>query len=140
MSTPTLPLVISDLCVAFYLTRVPSVYSGGMGLTGGLVDAGNLFDCLYGIATGQLDDSILDKYSDVRIKAYKEIIDPVSSGNIRRLWDRSPEAIKSDMLFQNAKRAETDKEFEKEMKQVSDASQKDVKKQICSNVLVCANY
>lgn len=90
-----------------------------MGLTGGLVDAGNLFDCLYGIATGQLDDSILDKYSEVRIKAYKEVIDNISSSNIRRLWDSSPEAIQADQFFQDAKRAETDKEFEKEMKEVS---------------------
>lgn len=89
-----------------------------MGLTGGLVDAGNLFDCLYGIATGQADDSILDKYSDVRIKAYKEVIDPISSSNIRRLWDSSPEAIKADPFFQAVKRAETDKEFEQQMKEV----------------------
>lgn len=92
---------------------------GGMGLTGGLVDAGNLFDCLYGIATGQADDSILDKYSEIRIQKYKEIIDPISSSNIKRLWDASPEAIKADEFFQAVERAKTDKEFEEEMKQVS---------------------
>lgn len=90
-----------------------------MGLTGGLVDAGNLFDCLYGIATGQADDSILDKYSEIRIKKYKEIIDPVSSANIKRLWDPSPEAIKADPMFQAIERAKTDPEFEKVMKNVS---------------------
>lgn len=90
-----------------------------MGLTGGLVDAGNLADCLYGIATGQVDDSILDKYSEIRIKAYKEIIDPISSGNIRRLWDSSPEAINSDPFYQAVKRAKVDKEFGEQMKNVS---------------------
>lgn len=89
-----------------------------MGLTGGLVDAGNLFDCLYGIATGQADDSILDKYSEVRIQKYKEVIDPISSSNIRRLWDPSPEAIKADPFFQAVERAKTDKAFEEQMKQV----------------------
>lgn len=90
-----------------------------MGLTGGLVDAGNLFDCLYGIATGQADDSILDRYSEIRIQKYREIIDPVSSDNIKRLWDASPEAIKADPFFRAVERAKTDKAFEEEMKQVS---------------------
>lgn len=89
-----------------------------MGLTGGLVDAGNLFDCLYGIATGQVEDSILDKYSEIRIQKYQEIINPISSGNIQRLWDVSPEAIQKDPFFQAVERAKTDKEFDKEMKKV----------------------
>lgn len=93
--------------------------SGGMGLTGGLVDAGNLFDCLFGLATGQADDSILDKYSDIRIQKYQEVINPISSSNIKRLWDPSPEAIKGDPFFQAVERAKTDKEFEQQMKQVS---------------------
>lgn len=90
-----------------------------MGLTGGLVDAGNLFDCLYGIATGQLDDSILDKYSEVRIQKYNDIINPISSSNIRRVWDPSPEAIKADPFFQMVERANKDEEFAEEMKKVS---------------------
>lgn len=94
-------------------------FSGGMGLTGGLVDAGNLFDCLYGIATGQLDDNILDKYSEVRIQKYNDIINPISSSNIRRVWDPSPEAIKADPFFQMVERANKDEEFAEEMKKVS---------------------
>ncbi len=90
-----------------------------MGLTGGLVDVGNLYDCLYGIYTSQLDDSILDKYSEVRIQKFKEIIDPISSGNIRRLWDSSQEAIDKEPFFQILKRAETDEEFAKNMGDVS---------------------
>lgn len=95
------------------------VYSGGMGLTGGLVDAGNLFDCLYGIATGQLDDSILDKYSEVRIQKYNDIINPISSSNIRRLWDPRPEAVKADPFFQAVERSNKDEEFAEQMKKVS---------------------
>lgn len=89
-----------------------------MGLTGGLVDAGNLFDCLYGIATGQADESILDKYSQIRIQKYKDIIDPLSSSNIRRLWDPSPEAVNADPFFQAVQRAGKDKEFAEQMKKV----------------------
>lgn len=90
-----------------------------MGLTGGLVDVGNLFDCLYGIYTNQVDESILDKYSEIRIQKYKEIIDPISSGNIKRLWDASPEAIENEPFFQALKRAEVDKEFAQQMQKVN---------------------
>jgi len=92
------------------------LFSGGMGLTGGLVDVGNLFDCLYGIYTGQADDSILDKYSDIRIRKYKEVIDPISSGNIRRLWDPSEEAIKAEPFFQMAIEAENSPQAAEKMK------------------------
>jgi hypothetical protein len=89
-----------------------------MGLTGGLVDVGNLFDCLYGIFTGQADDSILDKYSEVRIQKYHELIDPISSGNIRRVWDESDEAIANDTFFEMISRAEKDPEFAQQMAKV----------------------
>lgn len=88
-----------------------SLSSGGQGLTGGLVDAGNLFDCLYGIYSGQADDSILDKYSEIRIQKYKEVIDPISSGNIKRLWD--PDGIEKDAFFAMMLRAQKDEEFAK---------------------------
>src|ERR1700754_1414955 len=35
---------------------------GGLGLTGGLVDAGGLAECFEGIVQGLADDSILDIY------------------------------------------------------------------------------
>lgn len=85
--------------------------SGGQGLTGGLVDAGNLFDCLYGIYTGKADDSILDKYSEIRIQKYKEVIDPISSGNIKRLWD--PDGIEKDPFFAMMLRTQKDEDFAK---------------------------
>ncbi|KAK2606629.1 hypothetical protein N8I77_005364 [Diaporthe amygdali] len=106
---------VGRVCLAADAAHVCNPF-GGMGLTGGLVDAGNLFDCLYGIATGQLDDSILDKYSEIRIRKYNDIINPVSSSNIRRVWDPSPEAIKADPFFQAVERAEKDEAFAEEMK------------------------
>ncbi|KAF2097709.1 FAD/NAD(P)-binding domain-containing protein [Rhizodiscina lignyota] len=82
---------------------------GGMGLTGGFADVGGLYDCLYGIYSGQADDSILDKYDEIRREKYWKVIDPISSGNIMRLWDPSPEAIGNDDFFNLLKKAEADK-------------------------------
>ncbi|KAK4545298.1 hypothetical protein LTR36_003478 [Oleoguttula mirabilis] len=86
---------------------------GGMGLTGGFADVGGLYDCLYGIYAGRADDSILDKYDVVRREKYRDVIDPISSSNLRRLWDL--EAIEQDQFFQMARRMETDKAFAREM-------------------------
>lgn len=90
-----------------------------MGLTGGFADVGGLYDCLYGIYAGLADDSILDKYSDIRRQKYQEVIDPISSGNLRRLWD--PNAIEDDEFIKMIRRAETDKEFGRKMQEVSRA-------------------
>ncbi|KIV81236.1 hypothetical protein PV11_08663 [Exophiala sideris] len=83
---------------------------GGLGLTGGLVDVGNLFDCFVGIHKGLTDDSILDRYSEVRREKYFNIIDPVSSDNLRRLIQDPEIAMKEDPFFTMAKDFE-DPEF-----------------------------
>ncbi|KAJ9627972.1 hypothetical protein H2203_003191 [Taxawa tesnikishii (nom. ined.)] len=88
---------------------------GGLGLTGGLVDVGNLYDCLYGIATGQADDSILDKYDTVRRQMYHEVIDPISTSNLRRLLYTTEEEIEKDEFYNMVKRAETDDEFSRQL-------------------------
>ncbi|KAG8630297.1 hypothetical protein KVT40_001916 [Elsinoe batatas] len=88
---------------------------GGMGLTGGLVDAGNLYDCLIGIHKGLTDDSILDKYSDVRRKVYHDIIDPVSSGNIVRMWQDPETVLDEDKFLQMCRSVQDDPEASKAM-------------------------
>ncbi|KPM40128.1 hypothetical protein AK830_g6426 [Neonectria ditissima] len=89
---------------------------GGLGLTGGIVDVGGLYDCLRGIYENKADPTILDKYSEVRRQIYLDIIDVISSSNIRRLFDQNPEhALENDQFFQMVKRAETDREFSKEL-------------------------
>lgn len=65
------------------------------------MDVGNLFDCLNGVHQGLADDSILDRYSEVRRKMYKEIIDPVSTQNLKHLLQDPDVALKEDPLFQN---------------------------------------
>lgn len=90
-----------------------------MGLTGGFADVGGLFDCFYGIYSGQADESILDKYDEIRREKYWKVIDPVSSGNLQRLWHPERESIEKDEFFQAIKKAETDRGFAKEMAEVS---------------------
>ncbi|KAL2435615.1 FAD-dependent monooxygenase terC [Exophiala dermatitidis] len=89
---------------------------GGMGLTGGIVDIGGLYDCLAGIYEGLADDSILDKYSEIRMQKYNDIINPISSDNIVRLFGQDPDkALENDEFLKMCKRAETDVEFARQM-------------------------
>lgn len=67
-----------------------------------------------------MDPTILDKYNEVRRQKYLDIIDVVSSSNIRRLFGVDPEhALEQDYFFQMVKRAETDREYSKELQNVS---------------------
>lgn len=89
---------------------------GGMGLTSGIVDVGGLFDCLFGIHESVADESILDKYSEIRRQKFYEIIDPISSSNILRLFDQDPEkALDNDEFLQILKRGEEDHDFAREV-------------------------
>ncbi|VUC37790.1 unnamed protein product [Clonostachys rosea] len=92
---------------------------GGMGLTGGIVDVGNLADCLIGIYTNQADTSILDKYDEIRRAKYNEVTDPISSSNLVRLCESDPEkALETDKFLQLAKRAESDELFAQQLMSV----------------------
>ncbi|KAK0714189.1 hypothetical protein B0T26DRAFT_649692 [Lasiosphaeria miniovina] len=74
---------------------------GGLGLTGGIADVGSLYEAFVGIHTGQADDSILDKYDEVRRRIWHDIINPVSSDNMRRLFEYpdADEAMEKDPFF-----------------------------------------
>lgn len=87
-----------------------------MGLTGGIVDIGGLYDCLLGIYEGLADPSILDKYAEIRAQKYNEIVNPISSDNLVRLFDQDPDkALENDEFLKMCKRAEKDHEFAKQM-------------------------
>lgn len=89
---------------------------GGMGITGGFVDCGGLFDCLAGIWDGRADESILDLYSEKRIEKYQTVINPVSTENFRRVSDKDPGTrYERDEFMQMLTRGETDKAFLKNM-------------------------
>ena len=89
---------------------------GGMGLTGGIVDVDGLFQCLEGIHKGITDENILTTWSDIQRQKWYEIINPVSSGNIKRLFDQDPDkAMEQDEFLQLAKRAESDPKLSREL-------------------------
>ncbi|OAL42548.1 FAD/NAD(P)-binding domain-containing protein [Pyrenochaeta sp. DS3sAY3a] len=82
---------------------------GGMGLTGGIVDVGGLYDCLVGIHTGQATETILNSYDEIRRQKYNDVVNPISSGNIRRLFGQDPEtALQNDEFLKLAKKSESD--------------------------------
>lgn len=82
---------------------------GGLGLTGGMVDTGNLADCLIGMEKGLTDDSILTKWDEVRREKWHNVINPTSSANLKRLNSVDPEiAVERDEFFALLKKAETD--------------------------------
>ena len=89
---------------------------GGLGLTGGMVDAGNLADCLIGLAEGIANDDILDKYDEIRRAMWHKIINPVSSDNILRMHSQDPEkALENDEFLKMLVKAETDPELMEQM-------------------------
>ncbi|KAI8655291.1 FAD-binding-3 domain-containing protein [Fusarium keratoplasticum] len=91
---------------------------GGLGLTGGIVDVAGVYECLVGIYTNRADPSILDIYSDIRRKKYQEIVDPISSSNLRRMFSVQPDKVlETDEFLQMCKKAATDPELASEMLQ-----------------------
>ncbi|KAJ5618598.1 hypothetical protein N7528_006709 [Penicillium herquei] len=99
---------------------------GGLGLTGGIVDVGGLSDCLGGIYTGRADDGILDIYDTVRREKYNEIVNPVSTANIRLLFQQDPDTASVENEFlKMCKDAETDPEIGAALGKAADALQYD---------------
>lgn len=93
--------------------------SGGLGLAGGIADAGSLFDALMGIHLGLADDGILDKYSEVRRKIWKDVIDPASREHFRRLRERDANtARENDEFFRLCVKAEGDEVLARELAMV----------------------
>ncbi|KAJ4193599.1 hypothetical protein NW755_003593 [Fusarium falciforme] len=91
---------------------------GGLGLTGGIVDVAGVYECLVGIYTNRADPSILDIYSDIRRKKYQEIVDPISSSNLRRMFSVQPDKVlETDEFLQMCKKAATDPKLASEMLQ-----------------------
>ncbi|EOO00965.1 putative fad binding domain-containing protein [Phaeoacremonium minimum UCRPA7] len=89
---------------------------GGLGITGGFVDCGGLYDCLAGIWDGKADESILDLYSEKRIEKWKTVIDPISSENFKRVSDSDPATrYERDDFMQLLTKAEKDRPFAKEL-------------------------
>lgn len=93
---------------------------GGLGLLGGIVDVEGLFDCLRGVHCRKADKGILNIYSDVRIKKYQEIVNPVSTANLKRLCQSDPSNVmQTDAFLQKVRQSESDAELSREMQNAS---------------------
>ena len=64
------------------------------------MDIEGLYECLIGVFEGKADESILDKYSEIRRQRYQTIVDPVSTDNIKRLYTQDPDkALENDSFL-----------------------------------------
>jgi 2-polyprenyl-6-methoxyphenol hydroxylase-like FAD-dependent oxidoreductase len=85
---------------------------GGLGLTGGFADAIGLSECLIGVHMGRADQSILDKYDEVRRSIYKNFTDPISTSNFMRVSTSDPETIlEKDPVLATFARMHDDSKF-----------------------------
>lgn len=76
-----------------------------------------------GIHRDLADDSILDKYAEVRRRMWTDVIDPMSRENFRRLHNQDPDkARENDEFFQMLVRSEKDEALAKELALVSCSS------------------
>ncbi|OBR11866.1 FAD binding domain-containing protein [Colletotrichum higginsianum IMI 349063] len=89
---------------------------GGLGITGGFVDVGGLYDCLAGIWDGAADEGILDLYCEKRREKWRTVIDPISQENFRRVSDSDPATrLERDGFLQMCQRAERDSDLMREL-------------------------
>jgi len=85
----------------------------GLGLTGGILDAGCLADAFEGIYNESQPDSILDKYSEIRRDIYLKYTDPWSQANVKRLYSLDPETAYEDPFMKTIKEASENEEVKK---------------------------
>lgn len=68
---------------------------GGLGLTGGVLDADALSDALGAVVNGRADDSVLDFYSEERRRVFLEVASPLSV-NFKRMLSESDPAKRAE--------------------------------------------
>ncbi|KIV91818.1 hypothetical protein PV10_06315 [Exophiala mesophila] len=66
---------------------------GGLGLTTGIVDAGAVSDCVGAVLSGKADETILDKYNEIRRDLFINESDKWSRINYLRVTDPDPETL-----------------------------------------------
>ena len=80
-----------------------------------MVDAGNLADCLIGLASGLAKESILDKYCEIRREMWHKFINPISSANIIRMHPENLDHVLEDPFFIMLEEAKKDPEKMKQL-------------------------
>ncbi len=79
---------------------------GGLGLTGGVIDADALADTLGAVVAGRAGESVLDFYAEERRRVFLEVTSPMSTNFKRLLSEKDPEQRakdKADMFAQGAR-------------------------------------
>src|SRR5574337_80881 len=71
---------------------------GGLGLTGGFLDAFVLYEALAAVIRGVADDDVLDLYAERRKQAWTDVVSPTASGLKRLLFD-TPAGEKRDQAL-----------------------------------------
>lgn len=69
---------------------------GGLGLTGGLLDAVPLADALAAVINGQRGEEVLDAWAHERRRVFLEVTAPTAQENRRRIGERDPERRRED--------------------------------------------
>jgi 4-nitrocatechol/4-nitrophenol 4-monooxygenase len=69
---------------------------GGLGLTGGLLDAVCLSNALIAVIRGQRDARVLEAWSHERRRVFLEVTAPMAKENRRRVSERDPEKRRAD--------------------------------------------
>jgi len=70
---------------------------GGLGLTGGLLDAVPLAEALIEVIGGRRRESVLDAYASERRRIFQEVTAPTARENRRRVSERDPERRRADI-------------------------------------------
>ncbi|KAK5327680.1 hypothetical protein LTR93_003066 [Exophiala xenobiotica] len=66
---------------------------GGLGLTGGMLDAGACADALIATLKQGYPESVLESYAEKRKKVWHDIIDPTSQANVKRIFENDPDTV-----------------------------------------------
>lgn len=85
---------------------------GGLGLTGGLLDAVALGDALAAHLRGTHGEAVLDRYAAERRRVFLDVVSPAATENRRRIGEGDPERQAQDRA--RFKRLQEDREFARE--------------------------
>lgn len=93
---------------------------GGLGLLPETLYARALFDCLIEVYDGKADESILDKYDEIRRYIFDRYVHRRSAKNMRRLRELNPDtAVEDDIFLKISSDLDKDKEKSKAFQLVS---------------------
>jgi 2-polyprenyl-6-methoxyphenol hydroxylase-like FAD-dependent oxidoreductase len=70
---------------------------GGLGLTGGLLDAVPLAEALIAVLAGHRSQRVLDAWAEERRRVFLEVVSPTAQENRRRVSERDPERHRADV-------------------------------------------